>query len=259
MYKLFRAFGWTVHARHASLVGVLILLANATNAAADGSCDCSVKKGPCLANASIRGNFIVFKAGTQQCAQITYSVEGDPDSITIKGGSGSIDLMSTKPNPHVDVDSCTVCASGDEGQTRNSTDDDEKLAAILKRAQEKAVDDAVVAAQLAKLRHGERAIQAKIAKQNDKELQQKIQASIQAAERNRQRQQQEQVGSDNNGEAIMNGVLGALAGAAGAYSSGMQSGSSGGENYRRPPPPKATVGTTGGGYACSGPSACTTK
>jgi hypothetical protein len=74
------------------------------------TCDCNQKLGKCNANKTYDGGQISFTADTNQCAQIIYSVDGAPDSITITDGAGSIDYTPTRPHtPQITIDSCSIC------------------------------------------------------------------------------------------------------------------------------------------------------
>jgi hypothetical protein len=64
----------------------LLLLASFVPPAAAQQCDCSRHIGQCSAHMTLRGQRLDFSASTRQCAQITYSVNGEPGSITIAGG-----------------------------------------------------------------------------------------------------------------------------------------------------------------------------
>ena len=74
-------------------------------------CDCSHYSGQCTARMILRGQHLTFSASTTQCAQITYSANGEPSSITISGGAGSTDYLITDHNrrPTLSVDSCSIC------------------------------------------------------------------------------------------------------------------------------------------------------
>ncbi len=75
-------------------------------AAAD--CDCTQHLGACQASGrlDLSNQTLTFRAGTNQCAQITYSVDGEPGSITITGGTGSTDYLVTNPGrqPKLDLE-----------------------------------------------------------------------------------------------------------------------------------------------------------
>ena len=78
-----------------------------------GQCDCSKHFGTCSASAQLDlpRQTITFQSTTKACAQIVYSVAGEPSSVTIQGGSGATDYLVTNPNGDhsLKVDSCTVC------------------------------------------------------------------------------------------------------------------------------------------------------
>ncbi len=78
-------------------------------------CDCAQHVGSCSATGTLdlTHQVINFRAATQECAQITYTINGEPSSVTIKGGEGAADYLVTNPNAHpqLAVESCSVCAA----------------------------------------------------------------------------------------------------------------------------------------------------
>jgi len=94
----------------------LTLLAGLTlsSAAFADECDCSRHLGACTATATLEApeQRIGFQGSSSQCEQIIYSLDGQPSSVTIRGGSGSADYLVTNPDAShsVSVDSCSVCA-----------------------------------------------------------------------------------------------------------------------------------------------------
>jgi hypothetical protein len=83
--------------------------------AAYAECDCSQHTGTCQATGTLdlAKQLLTFKTSTTACAQVTYSVNGDPSSVTVSGGAGSTDYLVTNPghNASIAIDSCSICAS----------------------------------------------------------------------------------------------------------------------------------------------------
>lgn len=73
-------------------------------------CDCSSFTGTCTASVKLENQRLEFRTNTNQCAFISFSINGDPGSITIKGGSGETDYLRTSRKvPALDVDGCSIC------------------------------------------------------------------------------------------------------------------------------------------------------
>ena len=76
------------------------------------SCDCSTRTGSCSSTARLEGQRLYFSATTQQCAQVIYSLDGEPSSITITGGAGDLEYLRTRTgDPRVSVQSCSICTT----------------------------------------------------------------------------------------------------------------------------------------------------
>ena len=95
-----------------ALVAIVCFLCLSATAWA-GQCDCSVKHGACgaVAQIDLPRQSITFQSNYKGCAQIIYSVAGEPSSVTIQGGSGTTDYLVTNTNGDhsLKVDSCTEC------------------------------------------------------------------------------------------------------------------------------------------------------
>ena len=63
-----------------------------------------------------RGEALTLRADTNQCAQITYDINGDPDSMTIRGGIGTNTIPILNPGRRRDlhVNNCDVCADEEQ-------------------------------------------------------------------------------------------------------------------------------------------------
>ena len=93
--------------------GFCFIIAGLPNSANAAECNCSTFTGSCTASASLTGQILEFRSSSAQCSMITYSVNGHPSAITIRGGSGSTDYLRTSTTrPQLSVDSCSICASG---------------------------------------------------------------------------------------------------------------------------------------------------
>lgn len=86
------------------------------------ACDCSRKTGSCAASGSIVGQTLIIRTGTRQCAMVTFSINGDPGSLTIAGGEGSTSYLATSSRrPVLTIDGCSVC--GDDAGLRQRRDE----------------------------------------------------------------------------------------------------------------------------------------
>jgi hypothetical protein len=94
---------------------LFVLLLSIGSQAYAAECDCSTHIGSCSASGKFSGEHLLFSANTNKCAQITYSVDGQPGSITVTDGVGMMDYFKTnKSSQHqLSVDSCSVCRGGD--------------------------------------------------------------------------------------------------------------------------------------------------
>lgn len=224
----------------------------------DGSCNCSIKKGSCSATASFSTNSVLVKSSSNQCSQIIYSLNGDPGSITIKGGQGSIEWLG-QSRPSVSIDSCSICASTDEG--RNDQSDQDELDAILTRAKSKLISDADRAAKDRVTDQKEAAVQQRIYNENTRRLNAKIARDLR--EMNQNRRQAAAPPATSKSSSDDGAALGAfLNGLAGGVASGMsQSGSTPAGTPSRPR--HGTVRQPNGGgssVVCnSRPGSCATR
>lgn len=100
--------------------------------APSAECDCSQRAGNCKATGKIdvAEQSINFRSGTDQCIQITYSVDGEPSSVTIRGGSGAVDYLITNRSkrPRLDIDSCTICRDPERKEKAEPRSDGNKPA-----------------------------------------------------------------------------------------------------------------------------------
>ncbi|EJN13174.1 hypothetical protein PMI42_03466 [Bradyrhizobium sp. YR681] len=97
-----------------ALLAVALLLSPGREAAAQAACNCSVKLGSCFARISFRHEVAHISVNTSQCAQVAYSVNGNPTAATITDGSGDQDWLGVPDGVPVSFESCSICASGTE-------------------------------------------------------------------------------------------------------------------------------------------------
>ncbi len=59
-----------------------------------------------------------FTSSSPKCSQIIYDVDGQPGSITVTGGSGSMDYFKTNRSERhqLSIGSCSICRGGGEQQ-----------------------------------------------------------------------------------------------------------------------------------------------
>lgn len=94
------------------LCGVCLVAAfEISDPAAATTCDCSQKLASCNAKYSYDGASISFTVGTNQCAEITYDVDGDPSAVTVTDGIGTVPYTPSVPGrrPAIAINSCSVC------------------------------------------------------------------------------------------------------------------------------------------------------
>lgn len=96
-------------------IAFALMFAFASQAMADG-CNCSRHVAACSAQGNLDGETLTLRADTNQCAQITYDINGDPDSMTIRGGVGTNTIPILNPGRRRDlhVNSCDVCADAEQ-------------------------------------------------------------------------------------------------------------------------------------------------
>ena len=113
-------------AMYCAVVAWIVLVELVASATAQ-TCNCSQRVGECSAKMNLTGQTLSFTATTQQCARITYSINGDPGVITIRGGDGRTDYLVTnrERRPTLSVDSCEICATTarSSAPTRPSVDE----------------------------------------------------------------------------------------------------------------------------------------
>lgn len=98
----------------ASLIFAVLISITAAQAA---ECDCSSYSGSCSATGKFVGERLNFTSSSLKCSQIQYYVDGEPGSITITGGRGSMNFFKTNKSAkhQLSVDSCSICRGGDAG------------------------------------------------------------------------------------------------------------------------------------------------
>jgi hypothetical protein len=91
-------------------IGALSLVAPA---AAQAPCDCTVKVPGCTGHSTYSGGKIRTTASTNQCAMVTYRVNGMTQSpVIVKGGYEEEDFTSIG-TPVVDDEDCVICQPAD--------------------------------------------------------------------------------------------------------------------------------------------------
>jgi len=73
-------------------------------------CDCSQFSGSCRASGSIAGQTLTIRSSANQCSMVTFSINGEPGTLTVSGGSGSTSYLATSlRQPQLSIHSCSVC------------------------------------------------------------------------------------------------------------------------------------------------------
>jgi hypothetical protein len=96
------------------LLAAALLLSPGREAAAQAACNCAVKLGSCSAKIRMGHEVAHISVNTSQCAQVAYSVNGNPTATTITDGSGDQDWYGVPDGAPVAFESCSICASGTE-------------------------------------------------------------------------------------------------------------------------------------------------
>jgi hypothetical protein len=229
-------------------------------AANDSDCDCQKQMGSCTANVSLQGNWLKFTATTRQCAMITYSVNGNPSEITIKGGKGEIDYLRTSTSiPATSVDSCTICATSNQ----STAVDRDALLKFLSNAEDvlskKAQSDSDFESAHKAREQADAVVNRKLRRAESRRWA-KIRAdAVRAAEADRRRREAAAASSANRSAnsaaafgAFMSGFVGGLSSGIATYNSGGYShsnptGNGGSVQYGRGP----TGGTSAPCHGCA--------
>jgi hypothetical protein len=78
--------------------------------AASADCDCNTVAGRCQANVTLTGNTLEISASANQCAWVTFHVNGTPQSSTFNGGRLDQEWRGAMPG-RVDSVVCRICSS----------------------------------------------------------------------------------------------------------------------------------------------------